>query len=313
MTRALTRRRFLAISATALALPAGARTAEAVPSTRWSGTALGAAASVRIDGLAPDRGAPLLVAVQEDLLRLERIFSLYRPDSALSQLNREGLLRHPPPELLEVVALSDRLHRDTGGAFDPTVQPLFAVEAAAAFAGRAPDPVARAAATRAVGWDGVRFDAAQVRLERPGAGITLNGVAQGYITDRIAVRLTEFGLTNVLLDVGEVRALGRRGDGRAWQAGIATPRGDLVARVTLTDRALATSAPLGTVLDPAGRVGHIFDPVTAEPIATRQLVSVSADTAALADGLSTAFCLMSREAVVAALKRHPGAALEAFT
>ncbi|MCR9088910.1 MAG: FAD:protein FMN transferase [Rhodobacteraceae bacterium] len=313
MIRALPRRRFLAISAAVCGLPGAAMATDAAPTTRWSGTALGAAASVRIDGLAPDRAAPVLTAVQAELLRLERIFSLYRPASALSQLNRNGTLRHPPPELLELLALSDRLHRDTGGAFDPTVQPVFALEAAAVMTARAPDPTARAAARQAVGWDGVHFDAAEVRLDRPGAGITLNGVAQGYITDRIAALLTARGLANILVDMGEVRALGRRGDGRGWQAGIATPRGNLVARVTLADRALATSAPAGTVLDPEGRVGHIFDPVSAKPADMDRLVSVSADSAALADGLSTAFCLMTREGVSRALARHPDATLEAFT
>ena len=60
----------------------------------------------------------------------------------------------------------------------------------------------------------------------------------------------------------------------------------------LTNRALATSAPLGTTLDGAGRLSHIIDPRqgTLTRPALRQ-ISVSAPSAALADALSTGLCL----------------------
>ena len=49
----------------------------------------------------------------------------------------------------------------------------------------------------------------KVRFALPGMAITLNGIAQGYITDRIATLLQDAGMGDVLLDIGEVRALGR--------------------------------------------------------------------------------------------------------
>jgi thiamine biosynthesis lipoprotein len=80
----------------------------------------------------------------------------------------------------------------------------------------------------------------------------------------------------------------------------------------LSDRALATSAPLATLLDAERGVGHILDPRTGEPAARWRLASVSAPHAALADALSTAFCLMDRRTIDAALARHPDAALESL-
>jgi hypothetical protein len=50
-----------------------------------------------------------------------------------------------------------------------------------------------------------------------GTELTLNGVAQGYITDRIAELLARRGYRNVLVDLGEVRALGSRDDGSAFE------------------------------------------------------------------------------------------------
>ena len=276
---ALTRRRLLTISAAAMALPGRAtRAAEA----RWQGQALGAHASLRLRHLGPVEAAPLIAEVEAELARLEAIFSLYRRDSALVRLNRDGRLDAPPPELLEVLTLARTAHAMTGGMFDPSVQPLFAAYAEAGVAGR---DCTRAALERACGLTGfgrVAFDSAAVRLE-PGMALTLNGIAQGFVTDRIAALLRARGLDDVLVDMGEIVALGG-----GWRVGIAgTGR-----RVTLANHAIATSAALGTVLDARGRIGHIFRPDTGWTAPARPQASVIADTAALADALSTAAVLM---------------------
>lgn len=303
MTRPFTRRRFLTIAAATLA--AGAGRAESA-ATEWHGVALGAPASLTIRG---DRHAAetAITSVQAELQRLERIFSLYNSDSALVRLNRNGWLAAPPPELLEVLSLSGQVHRQTGGAFDPTIQPLWQAYAEAA---GSPGPDRIEAAWAQVGWQHLRFDADEIAFARPGMALTLNGIAQGYITDRIAALLKARGMTDVLVDMGEIAALGTRADGTAWRAGIAAPDGRILHRVTLSDRCLATSAPSGTVLDPAGEVGHIFDPRRRAPAEAQRVASVSATSAALADGLSTAFCLMTPAEIDAAVAELPGARVE---
>nr|WP_325166430.1 FAD:protein FMN transferase [Thermohalobaculum xanthum] len=154
------------------------------------------------------------------------------------------------------------------------------------------------------------FDSHSVKLGRPGMALTLNGIAQGAVADRVAALLRAEGLTDLLVDMGEIAGLGHRPDGTPWQAGIADPGGALQARVGLSDRALATSAPMGTVLDAGGAVGHILDPRGGHAAPGWRLVSVSAPKAALADGLSTAFALMERPRIDAALARHPETRLE---
>ena len=293
----LTRRRFLSISAAALAAPSAAVAGQ---SARWSGIALGAPATMILAGITPLEARPVFAALEAELRRLERIFSLYRDDSALVRLNTDGRLDAPPPELLEVLALAGAIHDATGGAFDPSVQPLWQARAA----GRE-----ETAAQSRVGWQSVRFDAGTVRFDRPGMALTLNGIAQGYVSDRIAGLLAARGFGGVLVDIGEVVARGRRADGAAWRAGIADPNRRVVERVTLRDRALATSAPMGTVM-PGGR-GHIIDPSGRAPRNT--LVSVSARRASVADGLSTALCLLDAGAARRAVARFAGARIEVFT
>ena len=140
--------------------------------------------------------------------------------------------------------------------------------------------------------------------------LTLNGIAQGYIADRVAALLRAEGLTDVLVNSGELRALGGNPDGGAWPVTFDGGSGKPAGSMDLRDAALASSAPLGTAFDAEGRVGHILDPRSGQPAAPAwRLVSVVARTAALADGLSTAFCLMSREEIERTLAHFPDARL----
>ncbi|MDF3853897.1 FAD:protein FMN transferase [Paracoccus sp. P2] len=298
----LSRRRFLTITAAVTLAPASLR---AQPGRHWVGQALGARASIRIDH--PE--APAITArCLAEIERLEGILSLYRPESALSRLNRDAVLEAPPFELLECLSLAGAVHRASGGRFDPTVQPLWALWAEAAAAGRRPAPDERRAALARTGWDRVRLDAARITLE-PGMALTLNGIGQGYVADRVAAVLEAEGLGEILIDTGELRALGGRPDGSDWPVRLAAG-----GAVGLRGRALATSAPLGTSFDAAGRDGHILDPLSGAPARPAwRAVSISAPGAALADALSTAACLAEdRPQILALLAGFDGARLESL-
>lgn len=298
MTGPLDRRRFLSISACAALVPGAARAATA----SWRGTALGAAASITLGGTGRAAADATFAAVAAELSRLEDIFSLYREDSSLSALNRNGSLDDPPADLLQVLDLSGQLHTATQGAFDPTIQPLWR---ALAQPGPAKSRDLRAARQR-VGWDRVKVSARRIAFDRPGMAITLNGVAQGHITDRIAALLRARGFADVLVDMGEIAALGDD-HGTPWTAGIAAPDGSVLRRLTLRDRGLAVSAPAGTVL---GGAAHILEPRRNAVPLTRRLAAVSADSAAVADGLSTGCCLLSDADARAAVARFAHARLD---
>jgi thiamine biosynthesis lipoprotein len=282
-----TRRRFLTICA---ALPAAfaARGAGAAPASVHRAQAMGAAVTLHLHHPEADRLAGLALA---EIARLEWIFSLYRADSALVRLNTAGRLDAPPPELLEVLSLCDAVHRASDGRFDPTVQPLWAVLAQAHAAGHAPDPERIAQARALVGWAGVAYDRASVRLTRAGMALTLNGVAQGYVADRVAALLRAQGLILGLIDTGEIAAIGE-----GWPVRIEDG-----PHLFLGNEALATSGLFGTVLDRAGRQGHILSPVAEDRPGPWSRVSIAAQRAAVADALSTAACLMPDAAHLARL------------
>ncbi len=289
------RRRFLQVAGSVLAIGAMPASALPEPTVRWRGRALGAEVEITLRG--PEKAARrALGRSRELLLKMEALFSLYDPASALSRLNRSGRLDRPDAAFLDLLRRADAVVRRTGGIFDPSVQPLWRLLAAS---GGAPDPAALRRATALVGWDGLTFDESAVRLDRPGMALTFNGIAQGFATDRVSAALGREGFHHTLVNVGEFRA-----GGGAWRIGVEDPVLGLVAVRTLNRGAIATSSPAALWLK-AGEIGHILSPRDPERRARWSSVSLEAATAAEADGYSTAFTMIGRAAIGRILAAEP--------
>jgi thiamine biosynthesis lipoprotein len=305
----VTRRKFIVISGAAAGFalaPFGTSRKATDNLVEWSGKSLGASAAIRINH--PDRtvARQLIANVIREARRLESIFSLYQPESSLCELNRRQVLVAPPTALIDVLALCDEAWRVTGGMFDPTVQPLWQCYLdhflLCGPASPGPSTDQKAEAIELVGWQKLGFDRNGIVFERRGMGLTLNGIAQGYITDRAVERLRNGGIENCLVDMGEIRGIGKRPDGQPWQVALEKGPGNIERPERLLNKAVATSSATGFQFDVEGHCNHLFDPrkgICASPART---ISVIADTAAKADALSTAFSLMSEREITAAVQ-----------
>lgn len=300
----LHRRRFIGITAAAAGLPLlPLRSARASSLLRaWTGAALGCDAMLQIHHPDPATADRLIAACLAEVERLEQVMSLYRPTSALCRLNRDGALDTPPLDLVRVLAEARRYSDLSGGAFDVTVQPLWQTYAAHfAQSGASPDGPPQdvlAAAVARVGQAGLSIDPVRLAFAKLGMGITLNGIGQGYITDRVVELLRANGVEHALVDMGKTRAIGGRPDGAPWTAGLENPQapGTFSEYVELRDRSLATAGGYGTVFDEAGRFNHIFEPWSGRTSWRWLSVSVEAATATEANALSNAFAVMPLEA-----------------
>ena len=300
---ALSRRRFLMISAAACSGLAVGNTARAEPLTQWRGVALGAEATIL---LRHQDAARIIATARAEIERLEKIFSLHRGDSALVRLNNSGHLSGPPFELLELLGLCGTIHTATAGLFEPTIQPLWVTYAEHYATAHTPSEAAIRRALDRVGWPGVSLSTNLISFARPGMALTLNGIAQGYIADRVVALLRAEGLSDVLVNTGELRALGGHPDGGGWPVSLNDGKHRQKAVTNLRDMALASSAPLGTAFDAAGRVGHILHPITGQPAEINwRLISLTGPSAALVDALSTAMCLMTRAEINSVLETFP--------
>ena len=307
MIRHVSRRRVLQLVAatsgfglaSAIGATIGRRSADGLALHRWNGTALGAEASLLVHHPDAREAARLVALARAEIERLEAIFSLHRRDSALARLNGSGFLDTPPPELVELLERAVSWSRASTGAFDVTVQPLWALYrdhfARSGADPSGPNEAAVAAARGSVDYRALEISSERIRFTQPGMAVTLNGIAQGDITDRVTELLRAQGLQRTLVNLGEFRALGGHPAGRPWQIGIKDPNNAaaLIGEVDLTDRALATSAVTGTLFDEEGRHHHLFNPTSGRP--SRRLVSASviAPEARNADACSTALLAAS--------------------
>ena len=298
----------LAASAAMTGLPNGL-SAAAKATLAWRGTALGGRVRMLF---ASDNSAAVQRNVERaiaEIDRLENIFSLYRPDSELCRLNRLGSLSGPSIDLVDLLSESIRLGDLSGGAFDVTVQTLWNLYQEHFSMVRrnpgGPQPEAIAAALELVDYRLIEVSTARIDLARPGMAVTLNGIAQGYITDRIADLLRHSGFEHVLVDLGEIRATGHPPSAAGWPVRIDFMQrsAERLEPLLLSGRAIATSAGAASEFDASGLHHHIFDPATGASSCRFKGVSVIAGRATLADGLSTALSILPVDRGIALVDR----------
>lgn len=314
MAQAPPRRRVLGILAAAagLPLPHRVRAGDGEALVTWNGPVLGGMGSVALHH--PDRRAAerLVALAVSEMRRMEAMFSLWRPDSLLSELNRRGVLVAPAPEMVRLLSEGLQISALTGGVFDMTVQPLWALLrdhfGVPDADPKGPPSAALEEVLSRIGARHLHVTPDRVSLDRRGMAVTLNGIAQGYMTDHVAELLRAGGITRTLVNLGEARALGVHPSGRPWHAALEDPEapGRLWGELDLTDRALATSGDGGFLFDAAGRFTHLLDPRSGRSPRMHRAVSVLAPEATTADALSTAFALMPEAGIAATLSGLPG-------
>ncbi len=275
--------------------------------------AMGIRPELKVYALDRERGVLWLEKGAEAIHRIDALMSTYKPDSELSRLSAaETNVWHPiSRELMEVLKLSRRLSKESGGRFDVTVRPMIQLWRKAAEEKRLPTDEQVAAARRRVGWDAVELDdlKLRIRLKKPGMSIDLGAVAKGYAVDEAVVAMKKAGATAGLVEAGgDLFAFGLKPGGKKWTAGIRNPRAADGRRGRATEPAMLTVLRISNMAVVTSghyerfstiegkRYSHIIDPRTGRPVDQRLAsVTIVAPTCALADGLATAVAVMGAE------------------
>jgi thiamine biosynthesis lipoprotein len=244
-----------------------------------------------------------------EIERLENVLSRYRPETPLARLNREGSLAGAPEELTFVLDRALQYGRMTGGAFDVTVAPLVDLYKAH-FAGTdVPPPDARVEQARAlVDYRAVRVEGERVFLDRPGASVTLDGIAKGYVVDKALAALMAAGAERVLVAAsGDMAPGALPGSDEPWRIAVQDPRSDgSLGVLALEADCVASSGDYEQAFTRDLRYNHIIDPRTGRSPENTSGVTVVGPTALDADAISTSSFVLGPNEGLAFLERLDG-------
>ncbi len=235
-----------------------------------------------------------------EMERLEGLLSRHRPDTPVARLNREGILRNPPAEVMAVARRSAHFHELTEGSFDITVKPMLDLYSASFAATGEPPPESHIGEALAlVGFENVLLGENAITFGKPGMSISLDGIAKGYIVDRVVAGLNALGAERVFLDAGgDIGTLGGRSANEDWKIGIQNPRdaSSSIESLSLRSGSVATSGDYYRAFTADRRYHHILDPRTGRSPQHTSGVTVAAPSAMDADALSTAVFVMGSKA-----------------
>lgn len=227
--------------------------------------------------------------------RLSKVLSRHDPATPVSYLNSTGSLPDAPREVLEVVARSHYLHGLTKGAFDITVKPIVDLYQKTFAAGHTPSDQAINDVLARVGAEHLRLENGGLRFAQEDMGITLDGIAPGYIVDRISALLSEHGIANHLINAsGEIRTKGSGAKGAPWTIAIQDPQKgkDYPSVIRMTNGSVSTSGDYEVFYDQERMFHHIVTPKTGHSPVQFTSVTVKAPTVMDADALSTGVFVM---------------------
>lgn len=247
--------------------------------------------------------------------RINNSLSIYDSNSIISKINSNKFLGTPDDYFISVFKKSKEISDKTGGAFDITVGPLvnkWGFGNKKGFKNHFhPDSL-----LKLVNYNQVSLNE-DGRLEKrfPAIELDVNGIAQGYTVDLLALLLEKKGIKDYMVEVGgEVRTSGKNQEGKYWRIGVDKPLENngktrvLQAVAEMKNfRSMATSGNYRKFYIKDGKkYSHTISPFTGRPVDHNLLsVSVFTDDCISADAYATAFMVLGYEKSLELLKNEP--------
>lgn len=255
-----------------------------------------------------------MIAIEEafqEIEKVDRLMSTYRPDSEVSELNRHAGKKacRVSPDTLRVIERAVYFSYLSGGAFDITIAPLLRLWDFNVQKVPATEDINKA--IKKIGYEKIKIMPAssEVFLSAPEMAVDLGAIAKGYAVDQACAALDKRGLVNYLVNAGgDLRGQGGKGKGQPWIIGLKHPRlkEALIAKIHLIAAALATSGDYEKFFIKNGeRYHHLLDPFTGQPARNCQSVTIMAPCAMDADALATTVFILGPDQGLALIAKLP--------
>lgn len=254
-----------------------------------------------------DNAQTAVEAAFERIAEIQSETDFYDDSSAVSEFNRAAADEQTilDADTAEIIKTSLEVYQKSGGVFDITIAPVSQLWDFKN-AHTPPNDEKIKEYLKSVGSDKLVFDYDKKTLKKTedGVKIDLGGAAKGYAADAAAAVLKNYGAEYGLINLGgNVYAFGNNPKRRSgeWQVGIQKPFADTgVYTQTVSINgggAVVTSGTYQRGFEYNGRLyHHILNPFDGYPAETEfSGVTIKADSALLADCLSTACIILDEE------------------
>jgi thiamine biosynthesis lipoprotein len=233
----------------------------------------------------------------QEIVRIDDLLSNYKPDSALSNLNRSAHFHAEkvPADLYRVIDQSVHFSRLSDGKFDISIAPLVDLWKAALRGEGTPTPARLDEVRGCVGYEKIELTPPdQVSFRSSCLQLDLGAIGKGYAVDRAGEVLRSLGIRDALINAGgsTILAMGSPPNHTAWLVHLRDPSNKIDPQVMLKDESVSTSEQTAPSLLGNGSSGHIIDPDTGVPLKTIFAVSAVSKTATVSDALSTTLLLL---------------------
>ena len=233
----------------------------------------------------------------QEIVRLDDLMSNYKPDSALSTLNRSAHFHAEkvPSDLYRVIDQAVQFSRLSDGKFDISIAPLVNLWKAALRGEGTPSRAQREDVRSCVGYEKVELSPPdRISFRSSCLQLDLGAIGKGYAVDRAAEVLHSMGIRDALINAGgsTIFAMGAPPDHIAWLVHLRDPSNKIDPQVMLQDGSVSTSEQTAPSLLGNDSAGHIIDPDTGMPLKTVFTVSAVSRTATVSDALSTTLLLL---------------------
>ncbi len=283
----------LGLSPLVLASPArelmGSRSLNSISKTR---PLMGTFVTVVVLDPSTDRATEAMEKAFAEMERLIPLLSRHESGSPVSFLNQNGYLKDIPKEFHELMPKIKKVYHLTNGCFDITIKPVLDLYVEHFFHTQRPpaeEEIKRR--LKRVGFRYLVYSEEEIRFAREGMGISLDGIAKGFIAEKAATKLKSMGIKHALINAGgDIQVLGGKSNRQAWKIAVQDPRArnKMIEIISLREGAIATSGDYENFFDPERKYHHIIDPETGFSPHHLTSVSVLCPSLTMADALATA-------------------------
>lgn len=257
-----------------------------------------------------------------EISRIEALISDWKPDSQVSQVNKNAGIRpvKVDQEVFELTKRALNLSKISHGAFDISFAAMDRIWKFDGSMTEMPSPAQIKKSVEKIGYQHIILDSVNqtIFLEKQGMKIGFGALGEGYAADQCRAMMIKKGIpAGIVNGSGDMSTWGKQPDGKKWSIGITNPlhKHKLFAIVPLAaNSAIVTSGSYEKfVIFNGKRYSHIINPVTGYPATGLCSVTVFGPSAEMANGFSTTIMVLGQEAGLKLLQNFPEFSCILFT